>query len=315
MDSGDVLSRPAPPPDHSIRYGPGSDHVADVRLPAPRFGGDGSRLGVTPLVLFLHGGFWRAAYDRTHTGSMAAALAAAGYLVCVPEFRRVGGAGRGFARRRLAGRDSVGGGSAGGGSAAGGWSGHGSAGGGWPGTFDDVATAVDKLPSLVAAVVPGWRGPVLLAGHSAGGHLALWAAGRHLLPEDSPWHANQAPEIGGIVALAAVSDLVACHAQGLGGGAADDLLGGGPEQQSQRYAVTDPSRLIPLGVPLRIVHGCADDRVPCDMSRAYAARARDAGDDPVLTELPGCGHFELIDPLSAAWPAVLDSFEALAPPA
>jgi len=67
------------------------------------------------LVLLLHGGFWRAAYDRAHLGPLAAALAAEGYVVCSPEFRRVG-----------------------------------QPGGGWPGTFDDIAAAVDTLPGAVA---------------------------------------------------------------------------------------------------------------------------------------------------------------------
>ena len=109
-----------------------------------------------------------------------------------------------------------------------------------------------------------------------------------------------------------VSDLVACHRQRLGHGAAADLLGGGPEQHPQRYAVADPARLIPPGVSVRIVHGVTDDRVPYEMSRSYAARAHAAGDDADLEELPGCGHFEVIDRRSAAWPTVLAAIHALA---
>src|SRR5215472_11701981 len=107
MESRDVLTRPAPPPDVVLRYGPDLNHVADLRLPAvPAAGREPA-----PLVLFLHGGFWRAAYDRVHTGPLAAALAADGFAVCAPEFRRIG-----------------------------------QPGGGWSGTFDDVAAAIDVLP-------------------------------------------------------------------------------------------------------------------------------------------------------------------------
>src|SRR3974390_1022194 len=109
MPADDVLTRSAPPPDFTVSYGPGDDHVADVRLPAPS-----ARPDPAPLVLFLHGGFWRAAYDRAHTGPLAAALTAAGFAVCTPEFRRTG-----------------------------------QRGGGWPGTFGDIAAAVDRLPELV----------------------------------------------------------------------------------------------------------------------------------------------------------------------
>jgi acetyl esterase/lipase len=273
----DVLTRPAPPPDLVIRYGSGPDHVADVRLPL-------KRPAVTsvpaPLVIFLHGGFWRAAYDRSHTGPMANALAAAGYAVCVPEFRRTG-----------------------------------QPGGGWPGTFDDVAAAVDRSPALVSeAAGPGMiaDGPPLLAGHSAGGQLALWAAGRHLLGPDSRWHLA-APRARGVVVLAGVSGLADCYRQGLGDGAAGALMGGGPGRHPRRYQDADPAVLLPLGCPVRLVHGSLDDVVPLAMSLGYAAIGRAAGDDTTAAALPGASHVDLIDPLSPAWPQVMAAFQALAP--
>jgi acetyl esterase/lipase len=283
VTSGDVLSRPAPPPDLVLSYGPAPEHVADVRLPPPRAGGargdETAGLRPPPLVMFLHGGFWRAAYDRAHTGPLATALA--GFPVCVPEFRRTG-----------------------------------QRGGGWPGTFDDVATAVDTLPALVRAAARAdliSEGPVLLAGHSAGGHLALWAASRHRLAPDASWYAPEGQACS-VVALAAVSDMAACYALRLGQGAAGALLGGGPDRHPDRYRVADPMQLLPVGCPVRLVHGSADDRVPCGMSRDYLVRARAAGDDAELDELLGAGHFEVIDPLSAWWPRVQAAFTALASP-
>ena len=169
------------------------------------------------LIVLLHGGFWRASYDRSHTGPMAAALAAENFVVCALEYRRTGPpgvAGRGVAGRRVAGR--------------GGWPGRGVAG---RGTFDDVAADMDALPDLVR----------------------------------------------GVVALAPVSDLAACDGDGLGGNAAGALLGGGPGEWPERYAVTDPAGLVPLGVPVRIVHGSDDAPVPCAMSREFARRAGAAG--------------------------------------
>jgi acetyl esterase/lipase len=283
--ASDVLSRPAPPPDLVLSYGPGPEHVADVRLPLRPAGalpaGAPSGARPAPLVVFLHGGFWRVAFDRTHTGPLATALAAAGFAVCAPEFRRTG-----------------------------------QRGGGWPGTFEDVAAAVDTLPALVRDALGTDRvseEPALLAGHSAGGHLALWAAARHRLPPGSGWHAP-GPRFRGVVALAAVSDLSACYALGLDQGAANALLGGGPRQHPERYRVTDPMLLLPLDRPARLVHGSADDRVPVSMSRDYLGRAHAAGDDVALDELPGAGHFEVIDPLSSWWPRVQAAFAELAPP-
>jgi acetyl esterase/lipase len=239
-DSREVLTRPAPPPDRTLSYGPLPDQVIDVRLP--------ERLPA-PIVVVIHGGFWRAAYDRTHTGPMATALAAAGYVVAIPEYRRTG---------------------------------HG---GGWPGTFDDVATALDAIPGLLSA---HGSGPPVWLGHSAGGHLALWAASREGAPT------------AGVVSLAGCADLGMCAALGLGEGATVALLGGTPAEVPDRYALADPVRLPPPAAPVTLLHGTADDRVPVEVSRSYASRTRAS-----LRELPGAGHFALIDPLSTAWPSVL----------
>jgi acetyl esterase/lipase len=281
-DRRNVLVRSARPPDLVLRYGAGPDHVADVHLPSPEAVERSGIGGRALFTIFLHGGFWRAQYGREHTAPLAEALAEAGFAVCAPEYRRSG-------QRE----------------------------GGWPCTFDDVAAAVDRLPALVGADSSGIVATehMVLAGHSAGGHLALWAASRHRLPARSPWRTDGAPAGCGVVALAAVSDLAQCHELRLGQRAADALMGGGPARFPERYAVSDPARLVPIGLPVRLVHGTADDRVPHEMSVGYAARARAAGDDRVVcTLLPGAGHFDVIDPLSGAWPAVEGAFRSAAPP-
>jgi acetyl esterase/lipase len=228
----------------------------------------------------LHGGFWRAEYGRGHTAPLAEALARSGFAVCAPEYRRVG-------------QD----------------------GGGWPGTFDDVAAAVDRLPELAEEATGGLVDPerTVLAGHSAGGHLALWAAGRRRLPPESRWHAGErvsgrAGAVAGVVALAAVSELAWCHELGLGGQAAGALMGGGPSRFADRYRQADPAGLVPVGGRVRLVHGMADDRVPWEMSQRYADRVRAAGGDVVCSLLPGAGHFDVIDPLSAWWGRVEAAF-------
>lgn len=272
-DSREVLTRPARPPDLVLRYGDLADQVADVHLPGPASG----RSTESAAVLFLHGGFWRAAYGRAHTRPLAEALSAAGFVVCAPEYRRTG-----------------------------------QPGGGWPGTFDDVAAAVDRLPDLLEQATGGMVGhaALILAGHSAGGHLALWAASRHRLPAASKWRAAR-PAATGVVALAAVSDLVTCFERALGDQAVGDLLEGGPARVPDRYALADPARLPPVGLPVCLVHGELDGIVPSAMSGTYAERARRAGDEVRFVLLPGAGHFDVIDPLSAAWPKVVNAFRLL----
>ncbi len=174
---------------------------------------------------------------------------------------------------------------------------------------------MDRIPALVREaagtdVISGE--PAILAGHSAGGHLALWAATRHMLSPGAARHAPP-PQVAGVVALAAVSDLGACYALGLGNDAVVALLGGGPDEYPERYRITDPMRLLPLGRPVRLVHGTADSVVPCSLSTGFLARGSAAGDDVSLTELAGAGHFDVIDPLSGAWPQVVAAFVSLVP--
>lgn len=258
MQPANVLSRPARPPDRVLAYGNGEDQVADLWLPQ-------GAAGVTaPLVLFLHGGFWRAAFDRRHAGPLAESLSAAGLAVCVPEYRRVG-----------------------------------QPGGGWRGTFDDVLAALDALPGAVADATGGLAGGkrVVLAGHSAGGQLALWAAGR-----------DGGRSVSTVVSLAGVCGLAECYRLRLGQDAARELMGGGPDQFPDRYQAADPTAAIPTGIRSVLVHGTADDRVPWQQSRDYETAARAAGDEVRCVLLPEVGHFEVIDPLSVAWPAVLAEF-------
>jgi len=251
-----VLDRHAPPPDLTLRYGPRPEHVVDLRLPpaVPD--------RAVPLIVLIHGGFWRPAYDRTHLGPMGHALAAAGYMVAVPEYRRAGMAEEG-----------------------------------WTGTFDDIALAADQVAGIAGAHGADTSG-VTWAGHSAGGHLALWAAARPGLPisgAGSSWH-GPSPATQ-VVALAACASLRLCAEWSLGGGAVLRLMGGTPEEVPERYAAADPAALPPPPVPVTLVHGTADEQVPVGMSRAFGVGR--------LVEIPGAGHFDLIDPESRAWPTVM----------
>jgi acetyl esterase/lipase len=259
----DVLERPAPPPDRTLSDGPGSDNVVDVRLPATT--------APAPLVVVVHGGFWRKAYDRAHAGSQSVALAEAGYVVATVEYRRVG---------RL--------------------------GSGWPHTLDDAALFADTVPTLLAGSLPGRveLGRTVFVGHSAGGHLVTWLAARHVLPASSPW-ATADPLSGAVVSLAGVVDLVLAEQLGLGEHATAALLDGSPDDRPDRYAQADPARLLPTGVRTVLVQGLDDVVVPPAVSRSFAAAARSAGDDVVLHEIEGADHDDVIDPTSAAWPAVL----------
>lgn len=153
-------------------------------------------------------------------------------------------------------------------------------GGGWPATFDDVIARVDEI---------GAEG-VVTVGHSAGGHLAVWAAAERPL--------------AGAVSQAGVLDLRGAAEAGVGRDTALRLLGGMPGEVPERYAAASPMERLPIGVPQLVVHGALDDTVPVAMSRAYVAHARAAGDDVAYVELADAGHYEHLDPRSEAWQAV-----------
>ncbi len=245
-----MLTRPAPPPDLTLRYGDHPDQVVDLRLPA-----DPSGSADRPLVVVVHGGFWRAEYDRTHTGPLAADLAARGFVVAQLEYRRTGAPG-----------------------------------GGWPGTFADVAAGLALLPALVAEALPGAPRAMVLLGHSAGGHLALWWATRVTPPG----------QVVRVVALAPVTDLVDTYRRDLDEGAAAALLGGSPEQVPHRYGYAQPTDP-PAGTVVTVLHGVQDVQVPVEMSRRWTAGRPGVR----YVELPDVEHFGLIDPKAPVWSRVL----------
>ena len=173
-------------------------------------------------------------------------------------------------------------------------------GGGFPATFDDVAAGIDALANWL-------RTPdVVTLGHSAGGHLAVWAAGRRW--STRPAWSSSAVRISAAISLGGVLDLQAAHDEVLGNGSADQLMGGPPDDT---WPLADPTAQIPLGVPVRCVHARDDDLVPFSQSFDYVERATAAGTDATLTEVAG-GHFEAIDPGTVAGRTVLDLLDATA---
>ncbi|MEO8336387.1 MAG: alpha/beta hydrolase [bacterium] len=226
----------------------------------------------TPIVVLIHGGCWRSQYDLKHVGAAAAALVKEGFAVWTIEYRRIGDAN-----------------------------------GGWPGTFDDVANAVDYVRKLSAQFPQIDTNRVVLMGHSAGGQLALWAASRKQNEMTGLFRSAIAPlKVAGVVSLAGITDL-AEYGTGAGGcnQSVTPLIGGTPEQVPRRYRAVSPVERVPTGVFIRLVHGDADPIVPLAQSRTFVDRARAAGDRVELDVIAGGGHFDLLAPQSSAWQTVV----------
>ena len=268
VPSRDILELPPPPADERLPDGEDPLQFGDLRLP----GGPGPH----PLVIFVHGGFWRAEYALDYFGHACAALAAEGIATWNIEYRRIGNPG-----------------------------------GAWPGTFLDVANAADHARVLAEDYALD-TDRIIAVGHSAGGHLALWLAGRNRIPEGNVLYTDNPLHLRAAISLGGVADLRQAWELGLGEGVARELLGGTPEEYPERFAATSPADLLPLGVRQILIHGELDVPVPYATCRGYAARAAASGDEVTFIGLPDTGHFEIVDPRAALWRHVRDAInEAL----
>jgi acetyl esterase/lipase len=240
-----VLALPSRAPDRELTYGDAPSQRVLVWY------AEGNR-GRAPVVVLLHGGCWLAQYGVEHVAPLATALAASGYAVWAPEYRRVG-----------------------------------EAGGGWPGTFDDIRAAIDFLRETDDPLLDSSR--TVLVGHSAGGHLALWAgatgAGAPLVPR-------------GVIGLAAITDLAAYYTSGGGGceQSVPQLMGGTPDQQPERYRQASPVSL-PSPVPVVLLQGTADPIVPPSQAAALTTAE--------VRAVAGAEHFDMIHPGTVVFPALV----------
>jgi acetyl esterase/lipase len=167
-------------------------------------------------------------------------------------------------------------------------------GGGWPATFEDVAAGIDLLASL-----PVDASLVVAVGHSAGGHLGVWAAGRAGLPAEAPG-AQPRVAVTGVVAQGGVLALADCARDRLGEDAALALMGGGPDELPEAYRLADPMALLPAPATIRCLHSRRDQRVPYSYAERYVAAALAAGGRARLVETFG-DHFTLIEPATPDW--------------
>jgi acetyl esterase/lipase len=253
--SSDILTLPPPPADARVAYGTDPNQFGELRLPKgkERF----------PVVMNIHGGFWRAKYDLTHAGHLCAALTAKGLATWNVEYRRVGNAG-----------------------------------GGWPGTFEDIRNASRFLPQLAKRYSLD-AAKVAVMGHSAGGQLALCLAAHE-------------PSLKRVVSLAGVVDLQQAFQLHLSNDAVIDFLCGKPSQVTDHHREADPMELsIDHATEQWLIHGAGDDIVPSYFSRNYTEQKKQRGENVHYQEILMAGHFDLIDPRSAAWPRVEDTVRRL----
>lgn len=223
------------------------------------------------MVVVLHGGFWRPHRTLEMTAPIAQDLARRGWSAWNVEYRRVGQ-------------------------------------GNWPATLEDSAAALDHVAALAGELSLDLR-RVLVLGHSAGGQLAVWSAGRSG-EASRRGRPEPAIRVDGVVSLAGVLDLDRAARTHVGDDAVAGFTGGGPDELPDRYREADPTARLPTGVKVRCVHSRTDERVPFEQSLRYVDAARRVGDDAQLVEVSG-SHTDAIDVGKPAWQTVLDVLGAL----
>jgi acetyl esterase/lipase len=265
-----ILSRPVPPADHRIQYGAGPYQFGDLWIPQTR--------SPFPLVVFLHGGWWRSEYDLGYAGHLCAALKKDGIASWSVEYRRVG-----------------------------------ETGGGWPTTFQDTAAGLDFAATL-AKSYPLDLSRVITMGHSAGGHLAFWLAGRHHVdPHSEIYEPRPQVPLRGAIALAGAVDLrLTIDLSGYFTYAHDkhevyELMGGRPGELPDRYKAGNPGDLLPFHIRQVLIQGTEDDQIPPELPSRWNEMSRRSGDNATVSMIPSADHFDVVDPESRAWGTVRDS--------
>ncbi|MDX1661210.1 MAG: alpha/beta hydrolase [Gemmatimonadota bacterium] len=232
-------------------------------------------VGPHPVVVLLHGGCWLDSFSLDLMHPVARDLSRRGYAVWNLEYRRVG-----------------------------------EDGGGWPGTFRDAARGIRHLRSI-ADDRPLDLERVVVAGHSAGGHLALWAVGRGDLPPGSPVAVEEPLEVRGVLGLAPITDLEAYRTRGAPScaSAVTRLMGGTRAEVPDRYEQGSPIERLPAGEPQGLIAGEEDAIVPAPLIAEYADRARALGDEVRIEVVPGADHFAFLEPTSTVWTRAVEWIE------
>lgn len=228
-----------------------------------------------PVAIIIHGGFWREKYGAELGTPLARDLYERGYVVWNLEYRRTCGGG-----------------------------------GGWPETFLDIAAGIDALDAALPSAGMQKR-PKIAIGHSAGGHLALWAAGRHRLPAQAPGVLPAGEHcLDAVISQAGVLDLGLADGLGLSDGATQILLGSTKDEAPERWSWADPTTQIPLGIPVVMLHGTEDEDVPVELGREFAHQAMPVDERVDYIEFEG-DHYGLITVGDMAWTLCVRALEKL----
>jgi acetyl esterase/lipase len=271
MKLADYMALTGPAPAARVAYGPAPSQYAELFLP------EGA--GPHPVAVLVHGGCWTEKFGGiTQLRNMAGALRERGIAVWNVEYRRVD-----------------------------------EPGGGYPGMYEDMHAALEALEALARQAGSNRLDlrRVVAVGHSAGGQLVQWIAGRSRIPAGSPLHRSGMLPVRAVVSLGGLADLrrerelIKANC----GRDTPELAGQPSASRPDVYADTNAAELLPNGSHTILVTGELDTISPPRVAHDYAARARAAGDGAEVVILPGASHYDEVAASSASWPLVLGAIE------
>ena len=277
-----IASLPAAAPTETIRYGEAPSQLVELFMPKANAENPDA---LHPVVVMVHGGCWRQQIAGPELLRPAAgAFIDKGYAVWSIGYRRID-----------------------------------EEGGGYPGTYQDVAQAIDLIREHAEARKLDLN-RVVFYGHSAGAHLALWAAGRTKIPASSPLHSEKPLKPRGVVSVGGIGSLAnwsaeintLCGPDTVEKLAPKTAADGSERTDEARFADTSPDKLLPLGVPVVMLHGVYDAAAFPAIGLDYAIAARKSGDKADIWLAPVAGHFEVIAPGTRPFAQAVSAVDAFA---
>lgn len=230
--------------------------------------------GPFPLVVIVHGGCWVSTIgDINNAEALSDAITKQGYATWSIEYRSVD-----------------------------------QNGGGFPGTFLDVANAVDYLKQIAPKYKLDLQNTIIV-GHSSGGHLALWLGARNKLPKNSALYTLNPLMPKAVISMGGVPDLEVAR-KPAEKKCFGDVIGRLLSEKHKdvpkaRYKDTSPYAMLPFAVPQVLIVAALDEVVPLAISDRYLKKAKITHDKASLVEVPYAGHMDLIAPNSVNWPYLL----------
>lgn len=231
--------------------------------------------GLKPVAIVVHGGCYLSKHSFDYMNELSDAITDIGFATWNLEYRRVGNPG-----------------------------------GGWPLTFLDVADGTDHLRHIAEKYTLNLD-QTIVVGHSSGGQLGIWLAGRDKISSTSELYRPAPLPIQTSVALAPVADIARRYRQENCDNSAEKLMGGSPGSQKERYKQVSPVEMLPINANQIVLLGEQDTQTRKEETSEYMDKAKATGSHAEFLWLKNSNHFTFLKPEEPAGQEVLRVIKTL----